>query len=334
MGKRGQHVLTEEPTETAEQGVYNAYTNLNLRYSQNAPLTMWEKNTGTNLPAQIELYADTAPGHEMTYKLMFMAKGGGSANKTFLFQETKALLNEASLMRFLDKELRGLGTSACPPYHLAIVVGGTSAEFALKTAKYASAKYLDTLPTQGSMSAHAFRDLEMEEKVLKLTQDFGIGAQFGGKYFCHDVRVIRLPRHGASLPVAVAVSCSADRQCLAKITPEGAFIEQLEFEPAVHAGHHRGRPRGRCCGQVDLSKPMSEILAEPTKHPVNRLSLTGTVVVARDIAHAKIRSAWTPARRCRSTWGPPGLLRGPRQDAGGRRPARSVRPPQDAWTPT
>lgn len=293
MGKRGQHVLTEGTDEKPlSKGVYNAYTNLNLRYSQNAPLTMWEeKNTGTNLPAQIELYADTAPGHEMTYKFMFMAKGGGSANKTFLFQETKALLNEASLMRFLDKELRGLGTSACPPYHLAIVVGGTSAEFALKTAKYASAKYLDTLPTQGSMSAHAFRDLEMEEKVLKLTQDFGIGAQFGGKYFCHDVRVIRLPRHGASLPVAVAVSCSADRQCLAKITPEGAFIEQLEFEPAKYMPDTTEDDlEGGAAVKIDLSKPMSEILAELTKHPVKtRLSLTGTVVVARDIAHAKIK---------------------------------------------
>ncbi len=220
-----------------------------------------------------------------------MAKGGGSANKTFLYQETKALLNEESLMRFLDRELRSLGTSACPPYHLAIVIGGTSAEFALKTAKYASAKYLDTLPTAGSMSAHGFRDLEMEEKILKLTQDFGIGAQFGGKYFCHDVRVIRLPRHGASLPVAVGVSCSADRQCLAKITPEGAFIEQLEFEPAKYMPDTTEDDlEGGAAVEIDLSLPMSEILAELTKHPVKtRLSLTGTVVVARDIAHAKIK---------------------------------------------
>lgn len=293
MGKRGQHVLTEGTDEKPlSMGVYNAYTNLNLRYSQNAPITMWEeKNTGTNLPAQIELYADTAPGHETTYKFLFMAKGGGSANKTFLYQETKALLNEESLMRFLDRELRSLGTSACPPYHLAIVIGGTSAEFALKTAKYASAKYLDTLPTAGSMSAHGFRDLEMEEKILKLTQDFGIGAQFGGKYFCHDVRVIRLPRHGASLPVAVGVSCSADRQCLAKITPEGAFIEQLEFEPAKYMPDTTEDDlEGGAAVEIDLSLPMSEILAELTKHPVKtRLSLTGTVVVARDIAHAKIK---------------------------------------------
>ncbi len=293
MGKRGQHVLTEGTDEKPlSMGVYNAYTNLNLRYSQNAPITMWEeKNTGTNLPAQIELYADTDPGHETTYKFLFMAKGGGSANKTFLYQETKALLNEESLMRFLDRELRSLGTSACPPYHLAIVIGGTSAEFALKTAKYASAKYLDTLPTAGSMSAHGFRDLEMEEKILKLTQDFGIGAQFGGKYFCHDVRVIRLPRHGASLPVAVGVSCSADRQCLAKITPEGAFIEQLEFEPAKYMPDTTEDDlEGGAAVEIDLSLPMSEILAELTKHPVKtRLSLTGTVVVARDIAHAKIK---------------------------------------------
>ncbi len=293
MGKRGQHVLTDGTDEKPlSKGVYNAYTNLNLRYSQNAPITMWEeKNTGTNLPAQIELYADTAPGHETTYKFMFMAKGGGSANKTFLYQETKALLNEASLMRFLDRELRSLGTSACPPYHLAIVIGGTSAEFALKTAKYASAKYLDTLPTAGSMSAHGFRDLEMEEKILKLTQDFGIGAQFGGKYFCHDVRVIRLPRHGASLPVAVGVSCSADRQCMAKITPDGAFIEQLEFEPAKYMPDTTEDDlEGGAAVEIDLSLPMSEILAELTKHPVKtRLSLTGTVVVARDIAHAKIK---------------------------------------------
>ena len=213
MGKRGQQVLTEGTDERPlSQGVFDAYTRLNLRYSQNAPLTMWEeKNTGSNLPAQIELYADTAPGHENTYKFLFMAKGGGSANKSYLFQETKAILNPASMMKFLDEKIRSLGTAACPPYHLAIVVGGTSAEFAMKTAKYASAKYLDALPTSGSMSAHGFRDVELEEQVLELTRQMGIGAQFGGKYFCHDVRVIRLPRHGASLPVAIAVSCSADR---------------------------------------------------------------------------------------------------------------------------
>ena len=303
MGKRGQRVLSEGVDERPlSMGVFNAYTKLNLRYSQNAPITMWdERNTGSNLPAQIELYADTAEGHENTYKFLFMAKGGGSANKSFLYQETKAVLNPESMMRFLDEKLRSLGTAACPPYHLAIVVGGTSAEFALKTAKYASAKYLDTLPTSGSISAHGFRDVEFEQKVLKLTQDFGIGAQFGGKYFCHDVRVIRLPRHGASLPVAIAVSCSADRQCLAKITPEGAFIEQLETEPAKYmpdvvdsdldADSHgiTGTGKGAAV-KIDLGQPMDEILAELSKHPVKtRVQLTGTVVVARDIAHAKIK---------------------------------------------
>ena len=227
-------MLTEGPDEAAlSRGIFDAYQTLNLRYSQLAPLTMWEeRNTGTNLPAQIELYADTEPGHELAYKFLVMAKGGGSANKSFLFQETKALLNPASMTRFLDEKLRSLGTAACPPYHLAIVIGGTSAEYALKTAKYASAKYLDGLPTTGSAAGHAFRDLGMEAEVLTLTQQFGIGAQFGGKYFCHDVRVVRLPRHGASCPVAIAVSCSADRQALAKITPEGVFLEQLERDPA------------------------------------------------------------------------------------------------------
>jgi len=298
MGKRGQHILTGGTDERAiSRGVYDAYTRLNLRYSQMAPLTMWdERNTGSNLPAQIELYADTAPGHETAYKFLFMAKGGGSANKSYLYQETKAILNPAALMRFLDEKLRSLGTAACPPYHLAVVIGGTSAEFALKTAKYASAKYLDSLPTEGSMTGHAFRDIELEEQVLELTRQFGIGAQFGGKYFCHDARVIRLPRHGASLPVAIAVSCSADRQVLGKITPEGVFIEQLEFEP----GHSLPEPTvEQLAGddaatddvvRIDLTRPMPEILAELTKHPVKtRLSLTGTLVVARDIAHAKIK---------------------------------------------
>ncbi len=294
MGKRGQRVLTPGNDERAlSLGVFNAYTRLNLRYSQMAPVTMWEeRNTGSNLPAQIELYADTAPGHETTYKFLFMAKGGGSANKSYLFQETKAILNEAAMLRFLDEKLRGLGTAACPPYHLAIVIGGTSAEFALKTAKYASAKYLDSLPTSGdAATGHAFRDVEFEERVLELTRAFGIGAQFGGKYFCHDVRVIRLPRHGASLPVAIAVSCSADRQCLAKITPQGVFIEQLETDPARFLPEHTDADLDS--GDVvaiDLNQPMSEILAELTKHPVKtRLSLTGPLVVARDIAHAKIK---------------------------------------------
>ena len=306
MGKRGQHVLTPGTDEQAiSEGVYDAYTRLNLRYSQMAPITTWEeRNTGSNLPAQVELYADTEPGHEAQYKFLFMAKGGGSANKSYLYQETKAILNEDAMMRFLDEKLRSLGTAACPPYHLAIVIGGTSAEFALKTAKYASAKYLDTLPTSGSMTAHGFRDTELEEKVLELTRQFGIGAQFGGKYFCHDVRVVRLPRHGASLPVAIAVSCSADRQALGKITAEGVFIEQLETDPArflpdagsVDLGDHEDDAVGvssisrNVVVKVDLTQPMDDILAELSKHPVKtRLSLTGPLVVARDIAHAKIK---------------------------------------------
>ena len=308
MGKRGQHVLTPGRDEEAvSRGVYDAYTRLNLRYSQMAPVTTWdERNTGSNLPAQIELYADTAPGHESTYKFLFMAKGGGSANKSFLFQETKAVLNPDAMMRFLDEKLRSLGTAACPPYHLAIVIGGTSAEFALKTAKYASAKYLDQLPKAGdAATGHGFRDTELEEKVLELTRQFGIGAQFGGKYFCHDVRVVRLPRHGASLPIAIAVSCSADRQVLGKITPEGVFIEQLETDPArflpdqTHAAL-TGEEDTDAVGAastgagavvaIDLNQPMADILAELTKHPVKtRLSLTGPLVVARDIAHAKIK---------------------------------------------
>jgi len=232
MGKRGQQVLTDgRDSEHIARGVYDAYTRLNLRYSQLAPLTMWEeKNTGSNLPAQIELYATA--GDE--YKFLFMAKGGGSANKSYLYQETKAVLSPAAMLRFLEEKIRSLGTAACPPYHLAIVVGGTSAEFTLKTAKYASARYLDTLPTAGSAAAHGFRDPELEQQVLEITRRAGIGAQFGGKYFCHDVRVIRLPRHGASCPVAIAVSCSADRQALAKITRDGVFLERLETDPAQY----------------------------------------------------------------------------------------------------
>ncbi|MFD9683726.1 fumarate hydratase [Rhodococcus sp. NPDC059969] len=303
MGKRGQHVLTPGDDEKAiARGVYDAYTRLNLRYSQNAPITMWdEKNTGNNLPAQIELYADTAAGHENSYKFLFMAKGGGSANKSYLYQETKAILNPDSMMQFLEAKIRSLGTAACPPYHLAIVVGGTSAEFAMKTAKYASAHYLDELPTEGAITGRGFRDHELEKKVFELTQKIGIGAQFGGKYFCHDVRVVRLPRHGASLPVAIAVSCSADRQAKAKITPEGVFLEQLEFNPGrflpevtdsqldEETDGISGTGKGAAV-KIDLTKPMSEILAELSKHPVKtRLSLTGPLVVARDIAHAKIK---------------------------------------------
>ncbi len=297
MGKKSEGVLTgADDAEAISLGVYDAYTKLNLRYSQLAPITMWEeKNTGTNLPAQIELYStpsDAGHGGGPAYKFLFMAKGGGSANKSFLYQETKAVLNPQRMLSFLDEKIRSLGTAACPPYHLAVVIGGTSAEYALKTAKYASAHYLDDLPTSGSLSAHGFRDLELEEEVFKLTQSFGIGAQFGGKYFCHDVRVIRLPRHGASCPVALAVSCSADRQALGKITAEGVFLEQLETDPAQYmpsAGVAEDIAGGSVVS-IDLRQPMPAILEELSRHPVKtRLSLTGPLVVARDIAHAKIK---------------------------------------------
>jgi fumarate hydratase, class I len=286
IGKRGQHVLTDvRDEEHIARGVYDAYTTLNLRYSQLAPLTMWdERNTGSNLPAQIEIYA--ASGEE--YKFLFMAKGGGSANKSFLYQETKAVLSPARMLGFLGEKIRSLGTAACPPYHLAIVVGGTSAEYALKTAKYASAKYLDTLPEAGSAAGHGFRDRELEKQVLGITRQIGIGAQFGGKYFCHDVRVIRLPRHGASCPVAIAVSCSADRQALGKITADGAFLEQLETDPAQDLPDEVADDGAEVVA-VDLNRPMDGIRAELTRYPVRtRLSLTGPLVVARDIAHAKI----------------------------------------------
>jgi fumarate hydratase class I len=295
MGKKSEGVLTGAVDEEwISRGVYDAYTKLNLRYSQLAPLTMWdEQNTGSNLPAQIELYSTPSVDPAApSYKLLFMAKGGGSANKSFLFQETKAVLNPDGMMRFLDEKIRSLGTAACPPYHLAVVVGGTSAEFALKTAKYASAHYLDALPTAGSPVGHGFRDLELEQQVFELTQQFGIGAQFGGKYFCHDVRVIRLPRHGASCPVAIAVSCSADRQALAKITPEGVFLEQLERDPARFLPDTTDEHLSDDAEvvRVDLNRPMSEIRADLSKLPVKtRLSLSGPLVVARDIAHAKIK---------------------------------------------
>jgi fumarate hydratase, class I len=288
MGKKGERVVTGGgDAEALSRGVYDAYTRLNLRYSQMAPVTMWdEKNTGSNLPAQIDLYA--ADGDE--YHFLLMAKGGGSANKSFLFQETKAILNPVAMRRFLDEKLRSLGTAACPPYHLAIVIGGTSAEYALKTAKYASAKYLDTLPTTGDMSAHGFRDPELEQQVLELTREFGIGAQFGGKYFCHDVRVVRLPRHGASLPVAIAVSCSADRQSKGKITKDGVFLEQLETDPAHYLPDVVDEHLDDDVVRIDLNRPMSEIRAELTRYPVKtRLSLSGPMVVARDIAHARIK---------------------------------------------
>jgi fumarate hydratase class I len=294
MGKKSEGVLTgADDGEAISRGVYDAYTRLNLRYSQLAPLTMWdEKNTGTNLPAQIELYSTPGTSGKPEYKFLFMAKGGGSANKSFLFQETKAVLNPARMLKFLDEKIRSLGTAACPPYHLAVVIGGTSAEFALKTAKYASAHYLDHLPTEGSMSAHGFRDLELEEEVFKLTQSFGIGAQFGGKYFCHDVRVVRLPRHGASCPVAIAVSCSADRQALGKITADGVFLEQLETDPAHYLPDTETQHLAESGDvvKIDLNQPMPAILATLSQHPVKtRLSLTGPLVVARDIAHAKIQ---------------------------------------------
>jgi fumarate hydratase class I len=294
MGKKSEGVLTgADDAEAISRGVFDAYTKLNLRYSQLAPLTTYdEKNTGTNLPAQVEIYATEQGPKGPEYKFLFMAKGGGSANKSFLFQETKAILNPKRMLEFLDEKIRSLGTAACPPYHLAVVIGGTSAEFALKTAKHASAHYLDALPTEGSMSAHGFRDTELEDEVFKLTQSFGIGAQFGGKYFCHDVRVVRLPRHGASCPVAIAVSCSADRQALGKITADGVFLEQLATDPAKYmpaVGVTEDIEGGEAV-EIDLNRPMPEILAELSKHPVKtRLSLTGPLVVARDIAHAKIK---------------------------------------------
>ncbi|PPK64611.1 fumarate hydratase [Actinokineospora auranticolor] len=290
MGKRTETVLTGGADERAlARGVYQAYQELNLRYSQMAPVTFWdEKNTGTNLPAQIEI--NTKPGTDPSYEFLFMAKGGGSANKTFLYQETKAVLNPKRLASFLDEKLRGLGTAACPPYHLAIVVGGLSAEQNLKVAKLASARYLDTLPTEGSPLGHAFRDVDLEQQVLAMTREFGIGAQFGGKYFCHDVRVIRLPRHGASCPVGVAVSCSADRQAKAKITPDGVFLEQLERDPARYLPDVEGGDLSDEVVRIDLTRPMDEIRATLSELPVKtRLSLTGPLVVARDIAHAKIK---------------------------------------------
>ena len=289
MGKRTESVLTGGGDEEAiSRGIFDAYQDLNLRYSQMAPLNFWEeRNTGSNLPAQIELF--NKAGTDPVYELLFMAKGGGSANKTFLYQETKALLNPKRLGRFLEEKLRSLGTAACPPYHLAIVVGGMSAEYNLKVAKLASARYLDGLPIEGSASGHALRDPEMEQQVLEMTRQFGIGAQFGGKYFCHDVRVIRLPRHGASLPVGVAVSCSADRQAKAKITPEGVFLEQLERDPAKYLPEVTDSDLSDEVVKIDLTRPMDEIRAELSRQPVKtRVSLTGPLVVARDIAHSKI----------------------------------------------
>ncbi|WP_321449798.1 fumarate hydratase [uncultured Cohaesibacter sp.] len=289
VGKKGKNVWVEGDEEGAlSQGVFDAYDKKNLRYSQLAPLTMFEeKNTANNLPAQIDIFSEG----EDAYKFLFMAKGGGSANKTFLYQGTPSLLTKDRLLAFLEEKIKTLGTAACPPYHLAITIGGLSAELNLKTTKLASAHYYDELPTEGSEMANAFRDLEMEEEILKLARGTGIGAQFGGKYFCHDVRVIRLPRHGASLPISIGVSCSADRQCKGKITKDGIFIEELETNPAQYLPEVDEEALGGEVVKVDLNQPMAEQLAVLTKYPVKtRLSLSGPLIVARDLAHAKIRA--------------------------------------------
>jgi fumarate hydratase class I len=288
MGHKGERVLTGgDDAEAIARGIHQTFQERNLRYSQMAPLDMYtERNTGSNLPAQIEIQAE--PGDE--YELFFVAKGGGSANKSFLYQETKALLNPEALLGFVAEKIRSLGTSACPPYHLALVIGGTSAEFTLKTVKLASCRYLDALPTAGNEHGRAFRDRDLEEKVLKLCAETGIGAQFGGKYFAHDVRVIRLPRHGASCPVGLGVSCSADRQIRAKITRDGIFLEQLETNPAKYLPEVTGEELSGAVVRIDLARPMREILAELSKYPVTtQLSLSGPMIVARDIAHARLK---------------------------------------------
>jgi fumarate hydratase, class I len=291
MGKKGQRVLTSEKDEiSVSRGVYDAYTKLNLRYSQMAAVTTWEeKNTGNNLPAQVEIYSDS--DHADEYNFLFIAKGGGSANKSFLYQETKAILNPTTFMKWLDEKLRSLGTAACPPYHLAIVIGGTSAEHTVKTAKLASTHYLDSLPTTGNAATgRAFRDLDLEREVLELTRTLGIGAQFGGKYFCHDVRVVRLPRHGASLPIAIAVSCSADRQAKGKITKDGIFLEKLERDPARFLPETTDEHLNDDVVKVDLNQPMADVLKILSQYPIKtRLELNGTLIVARDLAHAKLK---------------------------------------------
>lgn len=288
MGKKGRLVWTDGSDEAAlARGARDAYLKKNLRYSQLAPISMFEeKNTKSNMPAQVEIYAEG----EDAYKFLFIAKGGGSANKTFLFQATPSILTHDRMIAFLKEKILTLGTAACPPYHLAIVIGGTSAEMALKTVKLASTKYLDALPSTGSEDGHAFRDLAMEAEVMKLTQSMGVGAQFGGKYFCHDVRVVRLPRHGASLPIGLGVSCSADRQALGKITRDGVFLEELEHNPAKYLPEVDTSALGGEVVQIDLNKPMKEILATLTKHPIRtRVSMSGPMIVARDLAHAKLR---------------------------------------------
>ena len=292
FGKKGQRVWVDGDEEEAlSWGVHRTYTETNLRYSQMAPLSMYDEvNTGNNLPVQFDIMAAPGEHHADEFHLMFVAKGGGSANKSFLFQETRAILSPQRILTYLETKMKTLGTSACPPYHLAIVIGGTSAEMTLKTVKLASTKWLDTLPTTGSKAGHAFRDLEMERQVLEISRNIGIGAQFGGKYFCHDVRVIRLPRHGASLPVGIGVSCSADRQILAKITPDGVFLEQLETDPARFLPETTDDHLGDDAVPVDLNRPMAEIRAQLSQYPVKtRLALSGTMVVARDIAHAKLK---------------------------------------------
>jgi fumarate hydratase class I len=292
FGKKGQRVWVEGDEEEAlSYGVHRTYTETNLRYSQMAPLTTFDEvNTGNNLPVQFDIYASPGDHHADEFHMMFVLKGGGSANKTFLFQQTRAVLNKPKLLAFLEDKIKSLGTSACPPYHLAIVIGGTSAETTLKTVKLASTRYLDELPTQGSKAGHGIRDPELEAEIHKLTQNIGIGAQFGGKYFCHDVRVIRLPRHGASLPIGIGVSCSADRQVKTKITPEGVFIEALEHDPARFLPETTDEILGGEVVKIDLNQPMDAIRATLSQHPVKtRVSLTGTIVVARDIAHAKLQ---------------------------------------------
>jgi fumarate hydratase, class I len=292
MGKKGRLVFTDGDDEAAlAEGARDAYLKRNLRYSQLAPISMFEeKNTKSNMPAQVEIYAEGQGENEDIYKLLFIAKGGGSANKSFLFQATPSILTHDRMIAFLKEKVLTLGTAACPPYHLAIVIGGTSAELTMKTVKLASCRYLDDLPTKGSEDGHAFRDLEMEQEVHKLTQSLGVGAQFGGKYFCHDVRVIRLPRHGASLPIGLGVSCSADRQALAKISRDGVFLEELEANPAKYLPEVDAAKLGGEVVHIDLRRPMKEILAQLRKHPIKtRLSLTGPMVVARDLAHSKLR---------------------------------------------
>jgi fumarate hydratase class I len=292
MGKKGARVITDGDDEAAlSEGARDAYLRRNLRYSQVAPISMYEeKNTANNMPAQCEIYAEGGSSEiDLAYKFMFMAKGGGSANKSFLFQATPSVLTKDRLLAFLKEKVLTLGTAACPPYHLAIVIGGTSAELCMKTVKLASARYLDALPTQGSADGNAFRDLEMEQEILAMTQSLGVGAQFGGKYFCHDVRVIRMPRHGASLPIGLGVSCSADRQVLGKITKDGVYLEELEHNPAQYLPAVEQALGGEVV-KIDLNQPMKDILATLSKHPIKtRVSMSGTMIVARDSAHAKLR---------------------------------------------